>query len=114
MLSGIINRLTEYFKLKAEQIKLEVMARVAGVLSQVLVFSLVAFLGLFLIFFLSFALGSYLNEILESQYQGHLIVSGAYFLLLIIIILLARTGKIQGWLESAILKMDEDNDEGED
>ncbi len=110
MLSGVINRLTEYVKLKAEQVKLEVMARMASVLSQVLVFSMIAFLGLFLIFFLSFALGSYLNEILDSQYLGHLIIAGAYFLVLVIIGLFAKTGKIQGWIETLILKAGENEE----
>lgn len=114
MLSGVINRLTEYVKLKAEQVKLEVMARMASVLSQVLVFSLMAFLGLFLIFFLSFALGSYLNELMSSQYLGHLIVAGAYFIVLLIIGLLAKTGKIQNWLETIILKAGETEEDDED
>ncbi len=114
MLTALINRLTEYFKIKAEQIKLQVIGHVAKLLSHVIVFSLLAILGLFLVFFVSFAMGSLLNEIFESNYLGHLTIAGVYFLLILIIALLSKTGRIQDWLEQAILKMSDHIEEDED
>ena len=47
-------------------------------------------LGGFLIFFLSFAFVEWFNEIYLSKYHGYLIVSGFYFIILIIIFLFRK------------------------
>ncbi len=114
MLGGIIERVNDYFKLKAEQIKLEVMARVARLLGHVAVLAAIAFLSLFTVLFLSFALANYLNELLESSHLGYLILGGFYFLIMIIIALLAKRGTIQGWIEKMILAADNELNEEED
>ncbi|MEQ9229358.1 MAG: hypothetical protein RIF46_01660 [Cyclobacteriaceae bacterium] len=114
MLTALINRLTEYLKIKAEQIKLQVIGHVAKLLSHVIVFSLLAFLGLFLVFFVSFAMGSLLNEVFASSYLGHLTIAGVYFLLILILALLSKTGRVQGWLEQLILKVSDQIEEDED
>lgn len=114
MLTALINRLTEYLKIKAEQIKLQVIGHVAKLMSHVIVLSLLVFLGLFFFFFLSFAFGSFLNEVFESSYLGHLCVGGIYFLLILLIGILAKTGRIQAWLEILILKISDQIEDEED
>ena len=104
MLTTLINRLTEYIKVKRQQIKLEVISHVSKLLSHILVVSFLALLGLFLILFLSFGLSAYLNEVLESAFWGYFITGGVYLLVLIIIGLLAKTGRFQRWVEMFILK----------
>ena len=113
MLSELVDKLTRYIQLKAELIKLQLMARMAKVLSQLIVIGLVLLFGFFLLFFLSFALGSFLNKVLESPFLGHLIVAGGYLLSLIILLLLVRSGNIQSWIESGIVKMEEQQTEDE-
>ncbi len=113
MLSALINRITEYVKIKGQQIKLEIIGHVAKLLGHVLVVSFIAILGLFLILFLSFAVGAYLNELFESTYLGYLAVAGGYFLVVIIIALLARTGRIQKWIETLILSASDELEEDE-
>lgn len=103
MIAGLIERIKEYIKLKIEQIKLELVGHVARLMSQLIVFFLLVILGLFMVMFLSFALGALLNELLESNYLGYLIIASFYLLGILILTLLAKSGKIQGWLESAIL-----------
>jgi hypothetical protein len=104
MLGGLIGRITEYVKLKVQQIKLELVGHLARLMSQILVMLFLVILGLFMMLFLSFATGAYLNEILESNYLGYLIVAGAYFVAFFIIGVLAKSGRIQSWLEAAILR----------
>ena len=104
---SLIDKLTEYLKLKGEQLKLEVMAQVAKVLAHVITFFLVAFVGLFFGFFIMITLAVFLNDVLDSEYLGYLIVSGALLLKLIIIVMMLRTGKVQRWLEALILKIGE-------
>lgn len=90
--------------MKVQQIKLELVGHMAKLMGHVLVVVMLAFLGLFFVLFLSFALGALLNELLQSAYWGYFIVAGAYFLVFIIIALLAKSGHIQRWIEAAILK----------
>ena len=113
MLSTLVNRITEYIKVKGQQIKLEVISHVSRLLSHVLVVGFLILLGLFLIFFLSFGLSAYLNEILESSFLGYFVIGAVYLLALIVIGLLARTGRIQRWIEALILKASDELREDE-
>jgi hypothetical protein len=113
MIVALIERIKEYVKLKIEQIKLELVGHVARLMSQLIVVGLLITLGLFLVFFLSFALGAFLNEVLESNYFGFLIMAAAYFLGFIALILLAKSGRIQGWIETAIIKASDQLEEDE-
>lgn len=103
-MASLIGRITEYVKLKIQQIKLELVGHIARLMSQLIVMMLLVLLGLFMILFLSFAAGAFLNEILESSFLGYLIVAGGYFIALLTVGLLAKSGRIQGWLEEAILR----------
>ena len=103
MIAGLIERIKEYIKLKIEQIKLEMVGHVARLMSQVIVLFLLVILGLFTLLFLSFALGALLNELLESNYLGFLIIAGIYLIAVLILASLSKSGKVQGWIESAII-----------
>lgn len=104
----LIDKITEYVKVKGEQIKLEVMGHVARILAHAITFILLGLIGLFFGFFVMLTLSVYLNVVLESEYLGYLIVTGFLFIILTIIVLLLKSGKAQRWLESLILKMSED------
>ena len=104
MLSTLINKISEYIKVKGQQIKLEVISHMSKLLSHVLVVSFLVLLGLFLILFLSFGLSAYLNEVLESTFLGYFVTGGIYLFVLIVIALLAKAGKVQRWIEKMILK----------
>ena len=103
MIAGLIERIKEYIKLKIEQIKLEMVGHVARLMSHLIVVFLLIVLGLFMILFLSFALGALLNEVLESNYLGYLIIAGLYLLAVLILAFLSKSGKAQEWIESAII-----------
>lgn len=113
MLATLINKISEYIKVKGQQIKLEVISHMSKLLSHVLVVSFLCLLGLFLVLFLSFGLSAYLNEVLESTFLGYFVTGGIYLLVLIIIALLAKAGKIQQWIEKLILKASEEIEDNE-
>ena len=113
MLSTLINRITEYIKIKAQQIKLEIISHSAKFLSHVIVVGFLSVLGLFLMFFVSFGLSAYFNELFGSSYLGYLMVGGLYFLVILIIAILAKTGVIQKWIEAVIVKAVDEMEEDE-
>ena len=44
------------------------------------------------------------NEVFDSEYLGFLTVAGGYLLIIVILGIMAKTGKIQNWIEVLILK----------
>lgn len=112
MFSTVVDRITEYLKIKGQQIKLEIVSRSARLLSHVIVVGLLTVLGLFFLFFTSFGFSVLLNELFESAYLGYLIVAGVYFLVILLIAILGRAGVIQRWIETVIInaidQMEED------
>ncbi len=109
-ITTLIEKLEEYLKVKGEQLKLELMGHTAKVLSYAVTFSLVALIALFLFFFIYLTLAVYLNSVLNSEFYGYLIVSGIILLKLLILVLLLKSGRIQKWIESIIVKIGEDEE----
>lgn len=110
----IVERITEYIQIKTEQVKLKIVGYISRILANVLALFFIILIGFFFLFFLSFSIGSLLNEVFESAFLGHLLISAFYLLLIIIVLMLVKFGKIQGWLEFLILKIAEQEDEQED
>ncbi|MFY0689886.1 MAG: hypothetical protein JXQ90_22135 [Cyclobacteriaceae bacterium] len=110
LINSLIDRLTELIKLKGEQLKLEAMSYLARVLAFTIVISVVSLIAFFLIFFLALTLAVYLNQLLDSQFLGYLIVSGIILIKLIISLFLLRSGKMQKWLESMIIQTGESDE----
>lgn len=110
----VINNITEYIEIKTEQLKLRIVTKLAKMLSGVISLSFLMATGLFFMFFLSFAVGFLLNDVLESTYLGFFIIAGFYLLIIILILILVKTKKIQGWFEQIIIKAAEKGDEQDD
>jgi hypothetical protein len=108
MFDKIIDKLTDYLKLKGEQIKLEIMGHVARVLAHVIVFLLISLLLLFFGLFFMLSLAVVLNYAFGSEYLGYVVVTGVLLVLLIVIGSMLRSGKVQKWFETLILKISED------
>ena len=105
LISALLDKLTDYLKIRGDQLKVDVLARLAKVLAYAIVFVLIGFLGIFFLIFAGFTFSIYLNEVLESTYLGYLIVTGIIFLKLVIIFLLLKTGKVQKWLEKLLINI---------
>ncbi|MFT6852521.1 MAG: Na+/proline symporter [Cyclobacteriaceae bacterium] len=107
-INKLVDKLTEYLKVKGDQLKLDVLSQVARILAYTITFILIGLIASFLVLFISLTLALYLNHLLESVYLGYVIISGVILILLIILILLLKTQKIQLWLESMIIKIGTD------
>jgi len=103
----LIDNIIEFVEVKTEQIKLRIISRVAKMLSAVLTFSIVALLAFFFFFFISFAFAELMNDYLSSEYYGYFIIAGVYFIFILIIILLMKSRKLQSWIESLIVNLEE-------
>ena len=109
-----ISKLKEYVDVKTEQIKLVVLAKVSIVLSNVIAVSITLLFSFFLFFFLSFAVANVLNDAFQSSHIGFFLIAGFYLLIIIVVLILAKRGIIQGWIERLILTISEKEDETED
>jgi hypothetical protein len=114
LITRLIDRLREYIRLKGEQIKLRVVKHLAKLMGHLVAIILLLFFAFFMFLFLNFALALYLNNLIESDYAGYLLVGAIYFVVFIILALLVKTKRLQGWVESAILKATEQNELTED
>lgn len=113
LINKLLDKLSEYIRLKGEKLKLDIIAQVSRLLAHLLAFLFLVIIAFFLFIFLSLAAGAYLNVLLESEYYGYLIVAGVYLVLLIIIFLMLRTNRIQNWLESVFINISENMDTDE-
>lgn len=114
LVNKLLDKITEYIRLKGENLKLEIIARFSRILAHLLTFLCIALIAVFMLIFLSFALGAYLNAVLDSPHLGYLIVAGIYLLLLIVMIILLQSNKIQIWLETLFVNLGEHiNDDDE-
>ncbi|MBV6646356.1 MAG: hypothetical protein KI790_12955 [Cyclobacteriaceae bacterium] len=114
LINKLIDKITEYLKLKGDQVKVEAMGHVARVLSVVITYGIIAFIGGFLLFFLSITVAVCLNHLLESTFLGYLIMSGLLFLLVIVLLLVHKTGSLQRWLEGLILGIGDPKEKDEE
>ncbi len=103
----VIDNIVEFIEVKTEQIKLKIITRVARMLSGILALSMLALLSMFFLFFLSFAFAEMINIGLDSTYLGYLIISGGYLFVILLIIVLLKTRKMQKWIENLIVKLEE-------
>jgi len=103
-IADLIDKIKEYIELKAEQLKLQAVPHFSRFVSGLIAVSLLAMLGILLMFFLSLALANFFNELMVSSYIGYLFLAGFYLLLILVVLVLVKTGKVQGWVEQLILK----------
>ncbi|REE05853.1 phage holin family protein [Marinoscillum furvescens] len=114
IINNLVDKLSEYIRIKGEKLKLDIIAQVSRLLAHFVAFMTLAIIGLFLLVFLSLALSSYLNYLLDSPHYGYLIVSGFYLVVFVVILLLLRSNRIQQWLEVLFVNLSENiSDDGE-
>lgn len=79
---GIIENLKGYVEAQVALVKLELKEETAEVARKVMVGVILSVVGLFTVFFITFALAFYLNFLLDSIYLGFVIISLMYILVL--------------------------------
>ncbi|MDE0472433.1 MAG: phage holin family protein [Ekhidna sp.] len=102
--SDYIQNISDYIEIKFERLKLKAISKAAKVLSVLISLGLLLMIVFFVVFFLSFGLASLLNDRLESNYLGFLIVSGFYVILVAVVLILFKRKAIQNFFESFLIR----------
>ena len=96
-----------YIKVRLELFKLDLAEHLSKALAQLAAYLvMLIFLGL-VVTFLSFGAAFYLNELLESSSLGFVIVSSFYATLLLIILWLLKSGKMERFFEGMLASKEE-------
>jgi len=109
----LIEKITEFLKVRGEKLKLDIITQVSKILSQFIVLASIGVVIVFLLIFLSIGLGAYFNQVLDSSFGGYYIVSAIYFAILIGLIILMRSNRVQDWLESMFIGVSNIEEEDE-
>jgi len=99
-----IKNVTGFVSAQIELIKLEIKENMASVMSKLLFVSMVLIILLLIIVFASICLAYYLNQIMDSQYGGFLILSGFYFVVLISLLIVDGRINIANKIKNYLLK----------
>jgi hypothetical protein len=91
-LDKLVSLLTKFIDVKLEIYELKVKNQLVGIISKFAVLGLIVFFGMFVLFFLSLALGAYLNSVLGNGFLGYIGVSLIY--LVISLLMVFYKGKI--------------------
>lgn len=105
LINTVIDKITEYLKIKGEKLKLDIIANVSKIMAYVISFILILLIGFFFLVFASITAGALINQALDSVYLGYLIVTGFYFIILFIVFLLLRSKKIQTLIEKTLVEL---------
>ena len=81
----------EYLEIKRELTKLQVIELLSNLIASSIKGIVFSVLGLMILMFFSISMGLWLNEILESNYYGFLLVTGFYAFMFIIIYLIRNS-----------------------
>ena len=103
-MNSLIDKIISLIKIKGDQVKLELISKFSTFLAVSILFLTVVILSLLMLIFLSLGIAVIFNEFLMSAYWGYFIASAFFFLMIIMVLWIARSGKIQNWLEEVIIE----------
>ena len=103
--SNLIQNITDFIEVKIERIKLRLISATAAFFSTALSISLFIAIAFFMVFFFSFGIAYLLNQSLDSDYIGFLIVGSFYLLVILIVLFLFKRKIIQAFFESLLIKL---------
>ena len=109
-IDSIIENLTGLIEARLALAKLEIKEEVAKVGARIIAGVVFAFLAVMIVIFFSMALSTYLNTILESRWAGYGLVTGFYFIVLVLLIVFKVHIALQQKIEDVLI----DNTETED
>lgn len=100
-----MENLTGYLEDKAELYKLEFKEELAYILSKFLIMLLMSFVFLVFFVFATITLGNYLNYLLKSTYYGHLIITGFYLIVFVLIYIFKDRDSFRGFMEDRLYNL---------
>lgn len=98
-LHELFEALKNYLEARLDLLKTELKEEALNIVVKLIVVVVLLFFFFLFIIFGSIALGSFLNHVLGSIFYGYLIVTGFYFLLLLLVILFRSTRIFTRFLE---------------
>lgn len=105
-LDKLVNTLSGFIETRIELLKIDAKESLTVVVTKIVTLSLISVTGLFILFFLLMGLSGLLNQLLESQYLGYVIVAG--FFVLVLLIILALKEKIGDKIREQISEIEEE------
>jgi hypothetical protein len=102
--NSLIDKIISLIKIKGDQVKLELISKFSTFLALSILFFTLVILSLLMLIFLFLGIAVIFNEFLMSAYWGYFIASAFFFLMIIMVVWMIRSGKIQNWLEEAIIE----------
>lgn len=84
-IKGVFQKSKEYIDTRFSLIKLKLVERSSRLIASLLVDGIKAILAVFVIFYLSLALGFYLSELLGSSSLGFLATGGVFILVIVVV-----------------------------
>ena len=113
----IIDHIIGLVEARIELAKLSVKDEVSSIAAKLIIAALMSVFAFFIWFYLSLALGYYLNDITDSRYWGILIVAGIHLVILVITYLFHKQLRLKKIIESgldAILYSDDEDEDEKD
>lgn len=96
--------LSDYVKVKLELFKIDMTEQISHVLAQVIAYIVILLISTLVILFVSMGMAFLINQQLDSEYLGFLIVAGAYLLILLGVLYLLKSGKLKMFFEDKMLE----------
>lgn len=112
-IDSIIENLTGLVETRLALAKIELKEELAKIGARIIAMVIFSFLGVMIVIFFSFWMARLLNYFLDSMWAGFAIVTGGYFLILVLLIVFKVHIVLQNKLEDAFMQnVDDDDNEG--
>ena len=103
-IDSIIENLTGLLEARLELAKIEIKEEVAKIGARIIAGVVFAFLAVMVVIFFSMWLATFLNSVIESEWAGYALVTGFYFLVLILLIVFKVHVVLQNKIEDALIQ----------
>jgi len=103
----------EYVRVKIELFKLDLTEHLSNILAQLIAYVVILLLAGLVVTFLSMGVANLINERMESNYLGQLVVALFYLLILLLTLFYLRSGKLKKFFESKLKEAVVDKSEKE-
>ncbi len=98
----LIDHISRYIQVRLDLAKADILGQLSGLIAGVFSFLLVLFLLAFFCLFVSFGISVLLNDWLDSNYLGYMIVAVFYAILFVLAIAMAKSGVLRKKIQESL------------
>lgn len=106
--------ISDYIRAKIEILKLDIAEHLANILAQVIAYFIILIMLSLVLAFSSMGVAFLLNDLMDSNYLGFMIVAGFYLLILLIVLALLKSGKLKAFFEKKLVAENQPQNETHD